>query len=562
VSDPTSKREQDLWRALGWLVVAAGALVRITQYLAAPSLWLDELATARNVLDRGVSELLFSPLDYFQVAPAGFLALEKLTASLLGDSELALRLVPVSAGIAALVAARSLAARVLSGSAAFAALTFLAFSPPVVWLSCVVKHISFDLLGSSAVAALALSYLERPSDRKRWVLLAVSGAAAAFVSTASVLVIGGVGLAVALALLRASARPSRRGVFALGVVWGVAASAALALALHNLSPETSRHQLASWQAGFPTIPPLAASDWLWPWERLRSCFEALAVAPGAATALAALALLGAGRLVLHQRAAASVLLGPIALALAAAAFHLYPIAERLSLYLTPSLLVLTAAGAEQLVDLATQPRAEIATALGRAALWLRSLPALLAVIPLAGFTHALPPYRVQDARGVYQQLASKREPGDAVYLYYGAWQSAAYYAPRAGIAFSELDLGTCTPDWHNVLHELDHYRGRSRVWVVVVHPTRIEKALIDKYLGSIGVERDRIAAASHTWRGSADDVTARLYDLSQPERLASLFAEQIRMPAHFAKLGRSNPCEGPVRPPSAAWLARRARADH
>src|SRR5687767_12002909 len=81
------------WRRLCAVLVAFGALLRIIQYAANRSLWLDEAAFARNVLDRSFAQLLL-PLDYLQTPPMGFLLFEKLAVSVFGGSEYALRLLP------------------------------------------------------------------------------------------------------------------------------------------------------------------------------------------------------------------------------------------------------------------------------------------------------------------------------------------------------------------------------------------------------------------------------------------------------------------------------------
>ena len=61
----------------------------------------DEAMIALNIERRSYAEL-FGTLDFNQAAPLGFLWLEKAAVQLLGPSELALRLWPLLAGIAAL----------------------------------------------------------------------------------------------------------------------------------------------------------------------------------------------------------------------------------------------------------------------------------------------------------------------------------------------------------------------------------------------------------------------------------------------------------------------------
>ncbi len=85
-----------------WSLVALGIILRLRQYLANRSLWLDEAMLALNIIHKDFGELV-GKLDYEQGAPLGFILLEKLAATLIGDGERALRLLPLLAGCASLV---------------------------------------------------------------------------------------------------------------------------------------------------------------------------------------------------------------------------------------------------------------------------------------------------------------------------------------------------------------------------------------------------------------------------------------------------------------------------
>src|SRR5437870_13922111 len=65
----TSKR-------LPWVIIFLGVALRLAQYLANRSLWLDESYLAFNIVQRSFSQL-FGPLDYHKVEPIGFLLIEK-----------------------------------------------------------------------------------------------------------------------------------------------------------------------------------------------------------------------------------------------------------------------------------------------------------------------------------------------------------------------------------------------------------------------------------------------------------------------------------------------------
>ena len=70
--------------------VVLGVALRVWNFVAVSSLWLDEILLSRNILGRGVWQLLTEPLQLDQVAPPGFLLVEKLTVLALGGHELSL----------------------------------------------------------------------------------------------------------------------------------------------------------------------------------------------------------------------------------------------------------------------------------------------------------------------------------------------------------------------------------------------------------------------------------------------------------------------------------------
>ena len=78
-------------------------MLRVFQYASDTSLWYDELAIVRNLVNRSASTLLLEPLGYSQVAPVGFMAAEKGISRILGESDLAFRALLLPIGLAAIV---------------------------------------------------------------------------------------------------------------------------------------------------------------------------------------------------------------------------------------------------------------------------------------------------------------------------------------------------------------------------------------------------------------------------------------------------------------------------
>ena len=81
-------------------LVLLGLGLRVWAYAAVASLWLDEIVLSRNILGLDMRALLTEPLRLEQVAPRGFLLVEKLAVAAFGDHELVLRLFPFLCGVA------------------------------------------------------------------------------------------------------------------------------------------------------------------------------------------------------------------------------------------------------------------------------------------------------------------------------------------------------------------------------------------------------------------------------------------------------------------------------
>src|SRR5262249_25899143 len=128
---------------------------------------------------------------------------------------------------------------------------------------------------------------------------------------------------------------------------------------------------------------------------------------------------------------------PALVAFCAAAAGIYPLSDRLALYLLPSALMAIAAG----------PR------------W------VVAAIVAIQFVESVVPAQHEDMRTVATAMARMRQQGDAVYVYYGAVPTFEYYADTIGIT-----RGGChRTEWPAYLKELSALHGRKRVWLVVAH---------------------------------------------------------------------------------------------
>jgi len=404
-------------------------------------IWLDEAMLSLGIIHRPLGAVLLSPLPYGQITPPGFLLAQWISVSTLGTSGRVLRLAPLLASLASLPLFAQLARRVLrDDTLVVAAIWLFACNRALVTYAAQAKPYAWDV---TIAIALMLAIDCRPL---------VSGALGAVLVWCSY---------PAVIVLAALAIVQRR--LSVTIVWVLSAVPAIWVAEHRLMPSDREYLHRFWADGF-------ARTRSWPLTQPAHVLDSLLrVPPGVVWLIAILV----GAWCIRRR----WVLMPAIIAMGAAAAGLYPLSDRLALYLLPSVLLAIAAG----------PR------------WI-----VVVLVAIQG-VEALFPEHHEDMRTVATALARARQPGDAVYVYYGALPTFEYYADTTGIT-----RGGChRTDWPAYLQELAALRGRHRVWLVVAHEFEgngvREDSLLVRYLNATGRAYLTIPARS---------AFASLYDLS------------------------------------------------
>jgi hypothetical protein len=470
-----------------WGLVAIGVGLRVWQYAGFTSLLFDEINLARNIAERSYAALL-KPLDYGQVAPAGFLLVERLFWSLF-HTDWSLRLVPLVGAIAALFLFRALALRVLTGVAVPFAVATFAVGLPFVGYGSQVKQYSTDVALALVILLMTAGLLERTDGGggRRHGLAGLAGFLAVWFSNTAVFVVAGAGVALAALVLAGRIAESRRLTLLTLVPWTVGAIAAVALSLHSVSPKTMAYMKEFWSGGFAPSPLWTVENLAWRWRTLRGVFgmpDGLRY-PFLTSVYTLLAVGGFVRLWRVRHPMTLVLAGPIVASFVAAEAHLFPFAGRLVLFLTPVFLLMAASAA------------------GLAVEWLgsRSRPtsAALALIflapPLVGTSARtiaeLAGHRAPSRRQVYTWLMNHRHEGDAMLVWYRAAPALAWYGASYGLTTGDIVRGGCWPgEPRGFLRDLDRMRGRPRVWLLVEPSGMEEVKLMIRYADLIGVRHD------------------------------------------------------------------------
>ena len=440
-------------------IVAVGAILLIWQYAAARALWLDE---AYLVFDLKYLNLhqLFGPLYFSQVAPLGWLLIEKIVFGVWSHLEYGLRLFPLLMGLASLVLFRSLALRLLSAEGALAALCCFALSPWFHQYVVDVKPYSADIL--MALAILRFACPMATVDTLSWgrlSALAAAGLAGVFLSFPIVYVLGAVGAVLFVEFALQRRYRDAAAVAVTSALWLVV-FAGVYLMVYRVQARAGTltdagHEHFFQRSAFGPFPPKSLGDLVWYAKWAANLFKYYFTDYGAVAAgLACLAgFIGFWR---RSRWLALMLLGPVVLAvLGGAAAHTYPLFGRYALFYAPVLFLFVGAGVDQLAR-GGAPRWALAAAVF----------AVIAgpVVLLSWQFRRGPPFGLTHITPAMRTLGQAYRPGDVVYVQASAAPAYILYRSRYGLDRAAWTIGY-QQTWPCVLLDLGR-AAKGRVWVL------------------------------------------------------------------------------------------------
>jgi hypothetical protein len=479
-----------------------GLLLRLRQYLTGRSLWADEAMLALNIVERDFRGM-FRLLDYDQGAPIGFLLVEKFFNFILGKHEFVLRLFPFLVGLVSLWLFYLLLKRTMISSAGLlTGLALLVFNPRLVYYSSEVKQYILDVAVTIALLLIAAPVFNPSPRKKDFVWLALAGVIALWFSHPALFVLAGLGLTLLIVSLMRREPSSLRSVIGMGLLWGLNTGFLYFLILDDLSRNAYMREY--WQGAFLPVPPWSDPGWI-----MRSIDENISIqfgVPYVVLFVFALMLAGWVVLFLHNRNYGIAVVCILLVTLAASALQLYPVFERMILFLVPVGIILLAKAVEGIYLRLQNSR-------------VMSIPA---AVVLAGFLLYGPvvtsiesfitPKYFEHIRPTMEHLRNSWKDGDALFVSNGALPAFRYYAPFYGLENISYESGKRedyqTPQ--NIASQLETFDGQSRVWILFSHVYEKgdfdEREFILDYLNQTG-ERKR------EFRVPGTSVFLYLYDL-------------------------------------------------
>lgn len=468
---------------LTWLIIGAGIALRLFHFFYNRSLWTDEAYLSNSIIRMDFVRLANPPLEYEQKAPIGFLWMSKLCVLLFGKKEMALRLFPLLCGIGSLFVFKRVASYFLKPTGLLIAMTIIAVAPPIVYYAVEAKQYATDLLATTLALYAYLLFHERKTILSMLVW-GLCGAVIIWFSYPAIFILAG--MAFALSVYNLFTRDWQR--FFYGMIpfsmW------LLSFAINYLL-FTQKHAdsqwLIEWFAGnksFMPLPPTSGKELTWfitmplsmlhfslglSWLDLgysyNNIWRGIARMP-----LLPLLCLGMGALVFfrQERKHFLVILFPFLLAIIASGLKMYPLFERLFIFLAPLLILLVVRGYEQIMQHLS------------AVNWKYIIPVLLLVGAIGNSLHILlnPSTLGKHAKNMTGRTAllyvnERVQSGDGVYIYWNFEPIYRYYKEAYQLKYEAIvgqDVRQVSNDRdeyaNNLTPDINKLEAYSRVWFV------------------------------------------------------------------------------------------------
>jgi hypothetical protein len=332
-----------------WLLVALGVILRLMEYGDNRRLYRDEVSLLKNLV--GTAPFDFqTTLTESQLAPPGFLVIERLMVRLPLPVNPAARFVPLVCGVVSMFLMRKVAHRYLTPRAVPIAVGLFALNDWLLYYAAEVKQYSGDV--ALVLGAFLMAAAPGPMTLRRISLLTCAGVFGVWFSHPLALVLAGLGTYfIARAALSRQWRQAL-GLLAMSLAWAV--SFVLCYKISHLILSKEQFIWVWWNFAFLPLPPRSHAELeqvSWQMLNLLNSPSCVLTPVGVLfSAFLALALFVLGAVVLGRRwpGGLYILLAPLLFAILASSLREYPFHGRLLLFLVPSVHLLASEGAAAL----------------------------------------------------------------------------------------------------------------------------------------------------------------------------------------------------------------------
>ncbi len=446
-----------------WVIIAFGSILYLRQYLYNRSLWIDEAMVSLDIIRLPVSNFLHQPLpgpvlgghDNPQVAPFGFLVIEKLFISLFGAAEYVLRLYPFVCGLISLWLFSRMAKIYLNVECAALALFVFAITPSLIYYSSEVKpyytDVFFVLFSYVVIAQFCLNELD-------WDKINITGLLGALIIWFSYPIIFILlGIIIPLLLISIIQRDWPKSL-KLGIIflyWFISFIINYIFLLHNLGHINDPGRF--WQS--EVISFQDSRSWLR--FSLHILDNLVGIKHYTTKFTVLFFFLGGYSFFKEDKRSFFIFMAPLLFVFFACGLHIYSCVGRLVLFLIPIVLLMIIKGI-QMISLKTGRWRIIVAILLTGVLFFSSF--------FSAYKGFIKPRIREDVRSVISYIKENIKQGDVLYIYYGAVPAFEYYVSLLDFHpdnyIEEVDSRNQPLKWEDDLKKL---HGSKRVWLLFSH---------------------------------------------------------------------------------------------
>lgn len=438
-----------------YLVLIIGTIIRLRQYLANRSFWIDEAALAINIRDRDYSQLL-EALEYQQIAPIGFLYLEKYLTSTFGHGEMVYRLFPLLASIASIWLLYKLCMVVINKEVALISSFLFIISTILTYFSSELKQYSSDIF-----FGLLILWVWHKLNTNKTVLRSLSvgvvGAIGLWFSNVLVIVLSSIGLVNLVYLIfNRKLKPLLNSIPEY-LLWAISFS--INYYYFIFDHPHSEGMKKYWASKFMVTDSFTESvEWIW-----YSLATTFSDSIGFYQAFRVPLFLFFGGVVIsvftHRKRL--IFFFPIIIHFILSGIKIYPYDTRLVLYLIPFYLIFVSISIDYISKIRFLKRANI-------------LVSIIIIYSITGVylskakDYFATPNMREHIRPTLSYIKQKMKKDDTLYVYYGSLRPFRFYAPMMDFTTSSIIMGRY-PNSLDENFKLEISRLNGRVWILFSH---------------------------------------------------------------------------------------------
>ena len=435
-----------------YVIWAIGVALLLSEFFYGRSMWTDEAKLAINILDKSFLELSQS-LSYHQSAPILFLWLAKLVQTVFGNSDLALRLAPLTLGVCSI----PLFSNVLEGllrqkTNVLLGLLFFVLNSMFLYYSIEFKQYIGDLFVWNLLFAIYYS-----KQKNKWFWLGWIGALSFFLSNATIIFISTI---MVITIFKEGKSILRnREIIIASVKWLIFSILFYFLVVYH-NP-LKKFMLEFWEDYFP---PRNVLSWEY-WDFVFATSSAnIGYFLGKSNLMYVILLVVSilGFVIGKKKEGLFLLLTPLVIHQLLSYFKLYPFFDRFLVYTIPLLIISILWASELIVESIKESNIKKRIRVNA------FLTIICIVVFASGFTNfkSSPKEELVSALNVVE---TNKQTEDVVYVYYGSKFAMMRY--ESVFQFEHVHYGQIHRDENEkYLPEIDSLIAQQpRVWFVFSH---------------------------------------------------------------------------------------------